>query len=520
MPKLLPLICCLILSGCSDTGNDVVATSSEAGEDMTIAWYDGTVDSAFELARVSEKPLFLYWGAVWCPPCQEIKNTVFKSPQFVARSKLFIPVYLDGDIDDTQAIGERFGVQGYPTMIVFSPMGEEVTRIPGGIDISRYNSVLATSLDAMRPTSMLVKLALESPESLQESDYPQLAWYSWSQDFTAVPENVDKAELFEKLAGLAEDRHPEASARLYMQSLLAWVDSMETSETAIQGESTGAFERVSRILSNPALIFACWDSVAYNSEKILSLGIFSDQEKATLKPVWAESVFSLRAHPSLSTAEQLAGWLPRLQLHFADGVSDPIPVEWTKQLHLELQAADDMTRNVNARQSVISQISYIYRKANLMDNARTLLLAELDKSSSPYYFMSSLSLLAEETGNIEEAIDWSRKAFESSRGAATRFQWGASYVRTLIRLSPDDRDTIMAVSMNLFDVLQDGHEVFAGRNFSVLSTLQTALTDWQIAALVDFEQFNDNLQQLCDTQVPESTAAENCHSLLNAEQSS
>ena len=520
MPKLLPLICCLILSSCTDTGNDIAETSPKVVEDMTIAWYEGTVDSAFELARVSEKPLFLYWGAVWCPPCQEIKNTVFKSPQFVARSKLFIPVYLDGDIDDIQAIGERFGVQGYPTMIVFSPMGEEVTRIPGGIDISRYNSVLATSLDAMRPTSMLVKLALESPELLQESDYPQLAWYSWSQDYTAVPENVDKAELFEKLAGLAEDHHPEASARLHMASLLAQVDSMEDSETAVQGQSTGAYERVSGILSDPSLTLACWDSVAYYSEKILSLSIFSEEEKTTLKPVWAESVFSLRAHPSLSTAEQLAGWMPRLQLHFADGVFDPIPEEWKKQLHLELQAADDKTRNVNARQSVISQISYIYQKANMMDNARTLLLAELDKSSSPYYFMSSLSLLEEETDNIEEAIDWRRKSFESSRGAATRFQWGASYVRTLIRLTPDDRETIMAVSMNLFDELQDSHEVFAGRNFGVLGTLQTALTDWQLATLVDFEHFNDNLRQLCNTQVPESRAAENCHSLLSAEQSS
>jgi thioredoxin-related protein len=56
-------------------------------------------------------------------------------PEFIERSKLFVPVYLDGDTVNAQAYAEKFGVRGYPTMIVFDPAGVELTRIPGGIDL-------------------------------------------------------------------------------------------------------------------------------------------------------------------------------------------------------------------------------------------------------------------------------------------------------------------------------------------------------------------------------------------------
>ena len=87
-----------------------------------IDWFDGSVDEAFAAAKESGKPIYLYWGAVWCPPCHAISATVFKSPEFLERSKLFIPVYLDGDTEHAQAYGEKFGVRGYPTMIVSTAM--------------------------------------------------------------------------------------------------------------------------------------------------------------------------------------------------------------------------------------------------------------------------------------------------------------------------------------------------------------------------------------------------------------
>ncbi|HJW54817.1 MAG TPA: thioredoxin family protein, partial [Burkholderiaceae bacterium] len=62
-----------------------------------IEWHKGDVDSAFALARARNKPVFLYWGAVWCPPCNQVKATIFNRQNFIERSRSFVPVYLDGD---------------------------------------------------------------------------------------------------------------------------------------------------------------------------------------------------------------------------------------------------------------------------------------------------------------------------------------------------------------------------------------------------------------------------------------
>ena len=343
------------------------------------------MEAGFDLARSENKPVYLYWGAVWCPPCQEIKHTVFKSQQFIAQMQLFVPIYLDGDTDRAQAWGEKFGVKGYPTMIIFNPEGEEVTRIPGGIELSRYNSVLALSLNQMRPTSMLVDLALNDPQQLQPGDFVQLAYYSWGQDAGSLPEGTP-ATFFSDLSERSSDR--EASARLYMEHLVTLVREREAGELDSQEtDSTGAFERLSAILDSAELTLACWDSLGYYAAEITALPIFSAEELAELKNKWQ-----------------------------------------------------------------------------------------------------------------------------------MQFQWGASYVRAIVRLTPENHDLIISTSMNLFDDLQGEQEVFAGRNFRILRALNKQLAQWQddqqLEALV--ETFHSRIQSMCEKQATATLELENCQSLLSS----
>ncbi|MBV8633771.1 MAG: thioredoxin family protein, partial [Burkholderiaceae bacterium] len=49
------------------TAKPVAKTDAHAEDG--ISWFKGDVDAAFAYAKKQHKPLFLYWGAVWCPPC-------------------------------------------------------------------------------------------------------------------------------------------------------------------------------------------------------------------------------------------------------------------------------------------------------------------------------------------------------------------------------------------------------------------------------------------------------------------
>ncbi len=511
-PVLIVLVCSMLggLTACEKTPE-----ATHVAEPLAIKWFEGSVQEGFDLAISEQKPVYLYWGAVWCPPCQEIKHTVFKSKQFIAQTDLFVPIYLDGDTERAQAWGDKFGVKGYPTMIIFNPDGLEVTRIPGGIDIARYNSVLALSLDQMRPTSMLVKLALDQPDKLLAADFVQLAYYSWGQDAGSLPEGTPPT-FFRDLAGMSPDK--EAAARLYMVYLVALAE--ETSEAAqesVEAKSTGAFVRLDAIVSSPELTIASWDTLAYYAEEIITLPIFSSEEAAQLKTKWQEQMLAQRNQAVLSTAEQVAGWLPYLNFFFLEDKTASLPDETLVQLRQDLQRADEATSNAFARQSVVSQLNYVYQSAQLFDDARALLLAELDKSESPYYFMSSLAGLAEKQENTVDALQWRKRAYESAVGAATRFQWGANYVRALIRLTPDDQTLIVGTSMKLFDDLGAEQEIFAGRNFRILRSLNSQLSQWQQEITDDniVQAFTVRLKAMCEHQTQQSLEKENCESLYN-----
>lgn len=136
---------------------------------------DAEVNKAFELARRSGKPVFLYWGAVWCPTCNQVQATLFSRPDFTERSRAFVPVYVDGDKPGAQKVAARFKVSGYPTMILFKPDGSEITRLPGEVDPERYLLTLTAGLNAEIPVKDLVQRGL-SRQPLTPEQWTLLAF--------------------------------------------------------------------------------------------------------------------------------------------------------------------------------------------------------------------------------------------------------------------------------------------------------------------------------------------------------
>ncbi|PCE29935.1 thioredoxin family protein, partial [Burkholderia ubonensis] len=186
-----------------------------------IAWQQGDVDAAFALAKRTGKPLLLYWGAVWCPSCNQVKSTVFSQQAFRARSSFFVPVYLDGDTESAQKVGERFKVHGYPTMILFRPDGTEVTRLPGEADLDRYMRALSLGMNAAHPVRQTLGNALKGGAPVTRDEWRMLADYSWETDGALPVPGERVAETLQTLAQRARAAGATGDAqRLELKSVV------------------------------------------------------------------------------------------------------------------------------------------------------------------------------------------------------------------------------------------------------------------------------------------------------------
>src|SRR6201996_9322138 len=188
-----------------------------------VAWQnaasDADIDKAFAAAKAQNKPVLLYWGAVWCPPCNQLKATLFNRQDFAEQSKSFVAVHLDGDAPGAQKLGTKFKVVGYPTLILFSPDRKELTRLPGEVDAAQVMQLLQLGRASGRPIATVLADA-RAGKPLTGSEWRLLAFYSWDTDegAQAVPA-AERGPLLRKLSGNCPSTESAACTRLALKSI-------------------------------------------------------------------------------------------------------------------------------------------------------------------------------------------------------------------------------------------------------------------------------------------------------------
>lgn len=98
-----------------------------------------TLEAGEAEARKSGKPVFYFFTADWCGPCHVLVEEVFSDRKAaVAVEKRYVPIRLDDrrrqegknapGMDD---LVRKFGVKGFPTLIVSNPGANQGLRLTG-----------------------------------------------------------------------------------------------------------------------------------------------------------------------------------------------------------------------------------------------------------------------------------------------------------------------------------------------------------------------------------------------------
>ncbi|MBH9552149.1 thioredoxin family protein [Inhella gelatinilytica] len=449
---------------------------AQAALDMPpgIAWraasQDADIEAAFQAAKAEKKPVLLYWGAKWCPPCNQLKATLFNRADFIEQSHAVIPVLIDGDLPGAQKLGARFKVRGYPTMILFNGDGQELTRLPGEADAARVVKLFQMGLSGGRPIKAVLADA-QAGKPLKAGEWQLLSFYSWETDEQSLVGAADRGAVLQRLAqgrGVPD----EARTRLKLKSLAAGANPAQ-GDAAWVGSLLGDAKKVRQhldVLSNSA------------DDLVRALHPKAGADRITLVHAFQQALLQQQNDTQLSRADRINCLaarveLARLDLDKAD-ISPKLEATLLNEVRGLTALLDREIQDGYERQAVMTAAGHVLGLAGLWSESDALLKANLSKSHSPYYLMNQLGANARKTGRKDEALSWFEQAFNKSEGPATRLQWGATYFENLVKLAPQDAARIEKLAAQLVQEAEKDKGAFYERSARSLQKVSEQLLGW------------------------------------------
>ena len=476
-------------AGCRATRADASAAADP------IPWFPGTVEEAFALAKAERKPVFLYWGAVWCPPCHALRTKIFPRPEFQARLAATVPVYLDGDTERAQIWGEKLGTSGYPTVIVFDADGREVTRIPSLLPFDRYAEVLAGALDATRPLAELLAAAeTKGVAALPAPELNLLAFHAYNQNEGLDLDRARRQTIFTRFwRETPAERTIEKSRflALALDALAEEVDADTPPAPLPEAERAELEAGLRQLLADPALRNVNLELVLYRAAGVVErLAPAPGEARRELVGAWTAAARAVESDETLTVNERLTALAPQLALETlglareANGDRAPVPLALQERVRARIRWASALPHDEEEMQYLMDTMAGLLEEADLAGEAKQLLTDKLAETTAPYYYTGWLAGLEARAGRKPEAVALYREAWQgaraSSSGAAmTPFRWGSTYLRQATQLTPEATDAIAADAATILGDLLASPDAFSHGNWSRLQGVATALEKWR-----------------------------------------
>jgi thiol:disulfide interchange protein len=120
-----------------------------------LEWLD--YGSGLSRAKATGKPMFIDFYASWCGPCKMMDRETFRDAEVRRKLSEIVAVKVDSEETEPRSgqrgadVADRFGVSGYPTLVVLDAQGREVSRTTGFVPPGEFSLWLTRSIERAGP---------------------------------------------------------------------------------------------------------------------------------------------------------------------------------------------------------------------------------------------------------------------------------------------------------------------------------------------------------------------------------
>ena len=175
------------------TGFALVCLTANFANAQTYQTWFHDLASAQQVAKQKNLPVLVHFSAKWCIPCQKMEGNVLS--QRVVKDffgEKLIACKIDGDVHPE--LLARYQIETYPTDLVLDPLGHELQRNQGDLNIVDYVEFVRAVIPKPARNPLIAKkpkfetgLDGYCPVTLKRSR----KWTKGKPEFTAIYKGID-----------------------------------------------------------------------------------------------------------------------------------------------------------------------------------------------------------------------------------------------------------------------------------------------------------------------------------------
>lgn len=184
------------------------------------------------------------------------------------------------------------------------------------------------------------------------------------------------------------------------------------------------------ILADPAEVRANLSTLNYVPAWLVKAGSTDAGQRASLSAKLDQALDAVYADPGVPINDRLETAFAKIELaRLAQGQptetapkepQPPLPAAVVETVHQRVQTIVAAARTAEEHQSITDSAAALLSEVGDSSGAEQLLLAEVGRSKTPYYYMPRLSQLAEERGDRKTALSWLKENYATASSPVAR----------------------------------------------------------------------------------------------------